>query len=192
MYFYFNVNQGAYQRYREQLLEKAKKDPSVAEGGKPRIPVELVVSGDNRNRFKGVVDFVDNRVDPGTSSIKVRARFDNPKGPDGRRPLTAGSFGRVRVTLAEPTPALLLADGAILTDQSLKYVLVVNKSKNNVVERVDVSASDRLQESGLRAVEAGLKGDEWVIVDGVNRARPGVTVSPTEGKMPRRVLVSSR
>ena len=81
-----------------------------------------------------------------------------------------------------------MADRVILSDQSLKYVLVVNKAKDNVVERVDVTVSDRAQESGLKAVLAGLKGDEWIIVEGVNRARPGVIVNPTEGKMPRRPM----
>ena len=186
MYVTFFVNERAYQRYRKLLLDKAAKEPAAANGPKLKIPVELAVAGAENFPFKGFVDFVDNRVDPNTGSIKVRAKFDNPKGPDGRRALTAGLFARVRVTLDEPAPAILVADRAILTDQSLKYVLVVNKAKNNVVERVDVTASDRLQEDGRRAVEAGLKGNEWVIVEGVNRARPGVTVNPTEGKMPRR------
>ncbi len=186
MYVTVYVNERAYQRYRNLLSEKARKAPAAAKDGKLKIPVELAVTGAENFPYKGYVDFVDNRVDPATGSIKVRAKFDNHKGPDGRRPLTSGLFARVRVTLAEPVPAILVADRAILTDQSLKYVLVVNKAKNNVVERVDVIASDRLQEDGRRAVEAGLKGDEWVIVEGVNRARPGVTVNPTEGKMPRR------
>ncbi len=185
MYVTVYVNERAYQRYRKLLLDKALKDPAAAKE-KLKIPVELAVAGNENFPYKGYVDFVDNRVDPGTGSIKVRAKFDNPKGPDGRRPLTSGLFARVRVTLAEPAPAILVADRAILTDQSLKYVLVVNKAKNNVVERVDITASDRLQEDGRRAVTAGLKGDEWVVVEGVNRARPGVPVNPTEGKMPRR------
>ena len=88
--------------------------------------------------------------------------------------------------MADPYPVILVADRAILSDQSLKYVLVVNKAKNNVVERVDIKVSNRLQENGRRAVEAGLKGDEWIIVDGVNRARPGATVSPKEAVMPSR------
>jgi RND family efflux transporter MFP subunit len=186
MYVSFNVNERAYQRYRKLLLEKALKDPSAAKDAKPKIPVELAVAGDEGFPHKGFVDFVDNRVDPGTGSIKVRARFDNPKGPDGRRALTVGLFARVRVTLGEPSAAILVADRAILTDQSLKYVLAVNKAKDNVVERVDITASNRLQEDGRRAVESGLKGDEWIIVEGVNRARPGVSVNPKEGKMPRR------
>jgi RND family efflux transporter MFP subunit len=189
MYVYFYVNERAYQRYRDLLLQRAEKDPNFAKS-KLVIPVEMALAGESRFDYKGVVDFVDNRVDPGTSSIKVRARFDNPKGRDDRRPLTAGLFARVRVTLAEAYPAVLVADRAILSDQSLKYVLAVNKSKDNVVERVDVTVSDRVQESGLRAVDAGLKGDEWLIVEGVNRARPGVTVNPKHGKMPGRPVAA--
>ncbi|HKA07851.1 MAG TPA: efflux RND transporter periplasmic adaptor subunit [Gemmataceae bacterium] len=186
MYVNFYVNERSYQSYRKLLLKRAESEPAADKGAKVVIPVEMAIGGDPRFSFKGVVDFVDNRVDPATSSIKVRAKFENPKGPDNRRPLTAGMFARVRVAVADPHKATLIADRAILSDQSLKYVLVVNKEKKNVVERVDIDASNRLQESGLRAVDAGLKGDEWVIVEGVNRARPGVTVAPTEGKMPRR------
>ena len=185
MYVYVYVNQNAYERYRKVIRERAEKDPNPPKG-ELVIPVEMSVGSDNRFQYKGIVDFVDNRVDPGTSSIKVRARFDNPKGPDHKRPLTAGLFARVRVALTDPAPAILVADRVILSDQSLKYVLVVNKSKENVVERVDVTVSERVQESGLRAITEGLKGDEWVIVEGVNRARPGITVNPKEGKMPRR------
>jgi RND family efflux transporter MFP subunit len=185
MYVYVYVNESAYQRYRKTIREWAEQDPKSPKD-KLKIPVEMSVGGENLFKYKGVVDFVDNRVDPGTSSIKVRARFDNPKGPDHKRPLTAGLFARVRVALTDPAPAILVADRVILSDQSLKYVLVVNKSKDNVVERVDVTISDRVQQSGLRAITGGLKGDEWVIVEGVNRARPGITVNPKEGKMPRR------
>jgi len=186
MYVTVYVNERAYQRYRKLLLERAAKEPVAEKAAKLKIPVELALAGDETFPYKGYVDFVDNRVDPATGSIKVRAKFDNPKGPDGRRSLTAGLFARLRVTLAQPEPAILVADRAILTDQSLKYVLVVNKAKDNVVERIDITASNRLQEDGRRAVEAGLKGDEWVIVEGVSRVRPGMTVAPKEGKMPRR------
>ena len=186
MYFYFNVHQAKYEEYRELLKARAAKDPSLFKGTKPKIPVEMAIGSDPKFAHKGYVDFVDNRVDPATSSIKVRARFDNPKGPDNLRPLTPGLFARVRVSLAEPYKAVLIADRAILADQDLKYVLVVNKTNNNLVERVDIKYADRVQESGLRVVNAGLKGEEWVIVEGVNRARPGVSVAPTDGPMPRR------
>lgn len=186
MYVYFNVNERALLNYRKVLKERAAKDPNADKGGPPKIPVEMALTGDTQFPYKGIIDFVDNRVDPTTGSIKVRARFENPKGPDGSRPLTSGLFARVRAVVADPYQGLLVADRAILTDQSLKYVLVVNKEKKNVVERVDVTASNRVQPSGLRQILAGLKGDEWVIVEGVNRARPGVTVNPKEGAMPQR------
>jgi len=170
MYVIFYVNQRALQGYREILLERAAKDPESKEG-KLQVPVEMAIGDDEHFAYKGVVDFVDNRVDPATSSIKVRAKFDNPKQADGRRSLTPGLFARVRVSLTEPTPAILVTDRAILTDQNLNYVLVVNRAKNNVVERVDITASPRVQPDGLKAVQ-GLDKDAWVIVDGMNRVRP--------------------
>jgi RND family efflux transporter MFP subunit len=189
MFFYFYVNERALLNYQKVLREQSVRqgdDKEDAKAKKPVIPVELALVNETDFNHKGVVDFVDNRVDPATGSIKVRARFDNPKGPGGRRPMSAGLFARVRVVVADPYAAVLVADRAILSDQSLKYVLIVNKAKKDVVERVDVAAASRLQEDGLRVIEAGLKGDEWVIVEGVNRARPGVTVAPKEGAMPRR------
>jgi RND family efflux transporter MFP subunit len=185
MYVYFYVHQNKLQEYRKRLQARIAKDPART---MPKIPVELAIGSDPDFAFKGVVDFVDNRVDPATSSIKVRAKFDNPKGDDKLRPLTAGSFARIRVTLTEPYKGVQVADRCILSDQSVKYVLVVNKAKDNLVERVDVKLKppDRFNDTGLRVVTAGLKGDEWLIVEGVNRARPGGTVAPKEGPMPRR------
>jgi hypothetical protein len=94
-------------------------------------------------------------------------------------------FARIRVAVEDPHPAILIADRAILTDQNMKYVLTINRSKDNLVERVDIEAG-RLQDDGLRVIDAGLRGDEWIIVEGVTMVRPGVTVTPREGAMPRR------
>jgi multidrug efflux system membrane fusion protein len=183
LYVTFYVNDRQLLTYQKIVRERFEKDKKEIKG---EFPVEMALAVDSDFPYKGSVDFIDNKVDPNTGAIKVRARFDNHKGPDGRRPLTVGLFARVRVSVADPYQAMLVADRAILSDQSLKYVLVVNKAKNNVVERVDVTVSSRLQADGTREVEAGLKGDEWIIVDGVNRARPGVTVTPKEVPMPRR------
>jgi RND family efflux transporter MFP subunit len=182
LYVYFSVNERALRRYQEVLRKQFEKDKK----SDIKIPVEMALAGDESYPYKGIIDFIDNKVDPNTGSIKVRARFKNDKGSDGRRLLTPGLFARVRVAIGNPYPALLVVDRAILTDQSLKYVLVVNKEKKNVVERKDITASSRVQENGLRAVEGGLTGDEWIIVDGVNRVRPGVTANPKEAPMPRR------
>jgi len=188
MYVYFYVHQNKLQEYRDLLKVRMAKDSSVPKGTKPKIPVEMAIGSNSEFTFKGIVDFVDNRVDPATSSIKVRAKFDNPKGDDNLRPLTPGLFARVRVSMAVPHKGILIADRAKLSDQDKTYVLVVNKEKENLVERFDVKLSDRVQDNGLREVIAGLKGDELIIVEGVNRARPGVKVAPTVGEMPRRPM----
>jgi multidrug efflux system membrane fusion protein len=180
MYVYFNVNETKYQEYREIL----RKDPAYAKADKPKIPVKLFVSG-RVEPYEGIIDFVDSRVGSATGSIKVRAKFDNPI-EGGLRRLTAGLFARVRISIEKRRPALLVADRAILTDQNLKYVLTVNRKKNEV-DRVDISVSERLEEDGRREVLKGLTGDEWIIVDGINRVRPGVTVAPKEEPMPRLV-----
>jgi multidrug efflux system membrane fusion protein len=183
LYVDFNVNERALLKYLELMRKQFEREKKP---GHDKIEVQMAVATDQGYPHNGKIDFIDNKVDSKTGSIKVRARFDNPKGPDGRRRLTPGLFARVRVPAADPYPAILVADRAVLADQSLHYVLVVNKEKGNLVERVDVVVSNRVQEDGLRVVEAGLKGDEWVIVEGVNRARPGATVKPVEAPMPRR------
>src|SRR5262249_16006877 len=155
------VNERALLNYQKTLREQAAKH--AGKNGesleKLKIPVEMGLINDAVYPHKGVVDFVDNRVDPATGSIKVRARFDNPKGPDGKRPLTAGLFAGVEVDVADPYLAILIADRAILADQSLKYVLVVDRTKENLVERVDIEPANRVQENGLRVVISGLTGD---------------------------------
>src|SRR5262245_33570106 len=171
MYVYCYVNERALLNYQKTLREQAaKRSKNAATVEQPVIPVEMGLINDAGFPYKGIVDFLDNRVDPATGSIKVRARFDNPKGPDGKRQLTAGLFALVRVVVADPYLAILIADRAILADQSLKYVLVVDRTNENLVERVDIEPANRVQESGLRVVNSGLKGDEWIIVEGVNRA----------------------
>src|SRR5260370_28304116 len=95
-------------------------------------------------------------------------------GLDCRRIMATCICARVPGAVNDPLTPILLVDRSILSDQSVKYVLVVNKDK--VVQRVDIEPASRLQETGLRAVE-GLKGDELIIVEGVNRVRPGMTVA---------------
>ena len=180
-YVYFYVTERALLNYQKNMLQRVAKDKTT---GKLILPVRMALANETDFPHKGVVDFGDIKVDEKTGTYKVRAIFPNEKGPNGQRPLVPGLFARIRVGVSEPYTPVLVADRAILSDQSLKYVLIVDKNK--VVQRVDILPSGRLQPNGLRAVEGGLKGDEWVIVEGVNRVRPGVTVNPTEREMPRR------
>jgi RND family efflux transporter MFP subunit len=134
-----------------------------------KLPVLVALADEDNFPHRGTIEFVDNKVDPSTGTIHVRAVLPNPD-----RLLTPGLFVRVRLPVGQPAPGLLVSDRAIGTDQDRKYVLVVNDK--NVVEYRQVKLG--AIQGGLRAVAEGLSPTEWVIVNGIQRVRPGVTVTP--------------
>jgi len=178
-YFYVDENTAL---KLQQMVEKGKI-PSERE--KPST-VRMALANDTGFPYEGTLDFVSNQFDPNTGSLRVRAVFPNKTGA-----LDAGLFGRVRVPIGGPHKALLVNDQAVGTEQGQKFVLVVN-DKNQVEYRaVDVGQVH----AGLREVlrfrtitEPGPEGKEvtrevevlkptdWVIVGGLQRVRPGVTV----------------
>jgi RND family efflux transporter MFP subunit len=117
---------------------------------------------------QGRVDFVDNRLNPATASIRARAVFHNREGR-----FTPGLFARVKVVGNERHPATLVADRAIGTDQTRKVVLLVGK--DNIVQPREVQPGVLID--GMRVVK-GVKPGEMVIVDGLQRAQPGAPVTP--------------
>jgi RND family efflux transporter MFP subunit len=132
-------------------------------------PVFVALADEPDFPHHGTIDFVDNQVDPSTGTIRVRAVL-----PNADRLLTPGLFVRVRLPVGAAKPGLLVTDRAVGTDQDRKYLLVVNDK--NVVEYRSVKLG--ALHGGLRAVTEGLNPGEWVIVNGIQRARPGVTVAP--------------
>jgi multidrug efflux system membrane fusion protein len=136
-----------------------------------QYPVFAGLANETNFPHQGVLDFIDNRVSNSTGTLQVRAEFDNSK-----RHFTPGFFVRVRVPFGSARTTLLVPDRAVLSDQSLKYVLVVNK--DNVVERRDIVPGSL--DAGQRVIESGLGPDERVIINGVQRARPGLKVDPQE------------
>ena len=117
--------------------------------------------------------------DHATGTLQVRGLFPNPLLAEGVRLLSPGMFVRVRVPISEPRPGVLVTDRAIGTDQDRKYVLVVNDK--NVVEYRPVKLGPL--QNALRAVTDGLAPGEWVIVNGIQRARPGGPVTPQKVSM---------
>jgi multidrug efflux system membrane fusion protein len=101
--------------------------------------------------------------------MRVRAVLQNQE-----RVFAPGFFVRVKLPTGEPKPTVLVTERAIGTDQGRKYVLVVNDK--NVVEYREVQLGPLAD--GLRAIASGLAPGEWVIVNGIQRARPGITVTP--------------
>ena len=133
-----------------------------------RNPVKVGLANEAGFPHAGQVDFVDNQVDPRTGTIRVRAVLPNPD-----RVFTPGLFARVQLEGNRASPALLVDDRAVLTDQDRKYVYVVGA--DNLAARRDVSLG-RMAE-GLRVVTAGLKPGDRVVVDGVQKIFfPGMPV----------------
>ncbi len=176
MYTYFDVDEQT-MLHVQQLIREGKFK-SVLEGAKIRVLLGLA----NEKGFphRGLVDFVNNQVTPGTGTLQVRGAFANPKPPVGLRVLTPGLFVRIRVPISPPYQALLVNQRALGTDQNLRFVYTVN-DQNEVVRR-DVELGTEL--GGLQVITSGLKPDDRVIVNGIQRARPGGTVNPRLVPMP--------
>ena len=116
---------------------------------------------------KGVIDFVDNRLDPGTGVIRSRALFPNPDGL-----MAPGFFARVRIPGSGKYKALLVHDNAIGSDQGKPFLFVI--SAEGVAKQVPVEIGP-LHE-GLRVVKTGIAQDDRVVVEGMALVRNGATV----------------
>jgi len=130
---------------------------------------------------RGEVEFVDNRVNPQTGTILARARLDNR---DGR--YTPGLYARVRLAAGAPVPSVLVDDRAIGTDQTRRFVLVVDAQGHAAYRPVTPGAAA----GPLRVIRAGLAAGERVIVEGQQRARPGMAVQAVEVPMDPRERLS--
>jgi RND family efflux transporter MFP subunit len=168
IYVDFDADERALLRFRKATIARSgAATPEAVRDAK--LPVTVALADEDGFPHPGTIDFIDNKVDPSTGTIHVRAVL-----PNADRLLTPGLFVRVRLPVGEPAPGLLVTDRAIGTDQDRKYVLVVNDK--NVVEYRPVKLG--AIHGGLRAVAEGLAPTEWVIVNGIQRVRPGLTVTP--------------
>jgi RND family efflux transporter MFP subunit len=169
VYIYFNMDESALLRY-EEMLRKQGKVLRQAPLQYLKFPVEIGLATEDGFPHRGHLDFVDNKIDPNTGTIRARGVFDNAK-----HYLTPGLFVRVRTPFGDPHPAMLISDRAVGVDQSQRYLLVVNQK--NVVERREVRVGG-LHDGGMRAIESGVGPNDLVVVTGLMRARPGTTVRP--------------
>lgn len=136
-----------------------------------QIPCYLQLADETGFPHEGVVDFVDNRLDPGTGTIRARGVFPNPQNT-----LIPGFFARVRVPGSGLYETLLVPDAAVVSDQDMKILLVAGA--DGVVQARPVKLGT--QHGTLRAIESGIEPTDRVIVNGLLHARPGVRVAATE------------
>ena len=164
IYIYFDVDEATYLRNNRLWFEGRR--PSSRDTPNP---VQVTLTGEAKPSHDGKMDFIDNRLDNSTGTLRSRAVI-----PNKDFSILPGQFGRVRLIGSAPYEALLLPDTAIATDQSRKIVFVVKD--DNTVEAKPVTLGPL--DEGLRVIREGLKAEDKVIVDGLQRARVGAKVSP--------------
>jgi len=176
IYVYFDVDERTILRFRERQRTARTAGETLPTVEELKIPLLLGLANEDGFPHKGVIDFSNNRVDAATGTVQVRGTFDNAK-----REFKPGFFARVRVPISDSYKALLVSEVAMGTDQGQKFVLVVNDQ--NTVEKRFVKPGP-LQDDGLRVISDGLKSGELVVVNGLQRARPGKPVTPQRAEMP--------
>jgi len=164
IYIYFDMDEATYLKYNKLWYEGRR--PSSRDTANP---VQIALANETKPSREGKMDFLDNRLDVSTATLRSRAIV-----PNKDISILPGQFGRVRLIGSAPYEALLLPDAAIATDQSRKIVFVVNSE--NVVEVRPVILGPL--DDGLRVLREGLKADDKVIIEGLQRARVGAKVAP--------------
>jgi RND family efflux transporter MFP subunit len=163
IHIYFDVSENNYIKYK-RLAERGEGAGAADVGA----TVEIALPDERGYPNKGTLDFLDNRLDQGTGTLRARAVVNNKSGL-----FSPGLFARVRVTGSAKYTALLLPEEAIGTDQTNKYVYVVGD--DGIVSRRNVQLGPTIE--GLRVVREGVAANEWLITKGMQRARPGQSVA---------------
>ena len=164
IYIYFDMDEATYLKYNKLWFEGRR--PSSRDTANP---VQITLANESKPSHDGKMNFLDNRMDVSTATLRGRAIV-----PNKDLSILPGQFGRVRLIGSAPYEALLLPDVAIATDQSRKIVFVVNNENMVEVRPVILGPLD----GGLRVIREGLKAEDKVIIDGIQRARVGAKVAP--------------
>jgi len=157
-----------------RALQGLKNGGASARQAIERIPVQMGTADSADTPFTGRLQLIDNQVDPRSGTVRVRAIFDNADGA-----LMPGQFARVRMGQPQNTRALLVSERALGTDQDKKFVLVVGEDNKTEYREVKLGAPV----DGLRSVTSGLKAGERIVVNGLQRVRPGDVVQPLTVQM---------
>ncbi|MBI3414155.1 MAG: efflux RND transporter periplasmic adaptor subunit [Verrucomicrobia bacterium] len=166
VYVYADVDEDTLLKF--NALANAKKLETNSAG---QIPVELQLADEQGFTHLGHVESLDNRLDPNTGSILLRAVFSNE---DGR--IVPGLFARIRVPMSERHVALLVSERAVGTDQAQKYVLALTATNTVAYQSVQIGPVVE----GKRVIRSGLEAGQQIVVKGLQRARPGLPVTPQQ------------
>ncbi len=170
IYFYFDMSEGDYLTY-----QRATAAGMLNEARETTPPVYARLTDETEWPWKGQLNFLDNQMDRGAGTIRARATF-----PNSSYFLTPGQFGRIRIPASEQHVAILIPDGAVVTDQSRKLVMTV---KEDGTVEPKVVRPGPMTDDGLRIIRSGLEASDRVIINGLVRARPGGKVTPQPGQI---------
>ncbi|MCY1165962.1 MAG: efflux RND transporter periplasmic adaptor subunit [Pseudomonadota bacterium] len=166
----------------EQVVTRALKEVNATGGRKLElIPVQMGTAASTDTPFEGRLQLVDNQVDAKSGTVRARAVFDNKDGQ-----LMPGQFARIRMGQATKGSALLINERAVGTDQNKKFVLVVGADNKAAYREITLGASA----NGLRVVKSGLAANERIVVNGLQRVRPGALVAPQPVEMSAKAELS--
>lgn len=163
--FYFDVDERSLLAY----ARTARENGSDLQEGGGGLEVTVKLTDSNEPPVKGRLDFAENRLDQATGTMRVRARFDNPKFI-----LQPGLFGRVEVAASNQYKGILIPDEAIGSDQNERVVYVVGNDGSVTPKPVRLGP----KQYGYRVIRSGMTGDETIVVNGLMRIRPGSKVKP--------------
>jgi RND family efflux transporter MFP subunit len=162
VYVYADMDEDSLLKF--NALASQKKLEANGDG---RIPVELQLGDEEEYPHHGYIESFDNQLNPNTGSILLRAVFSNE---DGR--IVPGLFARIRVPLSARHKAMLVSEKAIGTDQAQKYVLALTPTNTVAYQSVVLGPTI----DGMRVIRSGLTGGEEIVVNGMQRVRPGMPV----------------
>jgi RND family efflux transporter MFP subunit len=170
IYVYFEADEAAV----ISAIRRYFQGTQPGRGERASRPVEMQLSDEKNFPHKGEIDFVDNQLDPGSNTMEMRGRFENPD-----RFFTPGMFARVRVPSGGPQEALLVPEEAIVSDLTARFLWVLKP--DGTVERRPVELGGR--HGPLRVVRSGVAAQDKVVIKGIQTLRPDTKVTPHEGSI---------
>lgn len=163
LYASFDVDEQTYLKYISNQRNSAK------------VPVYLGLANESGFSREGYISSIDNNLNTTSGTIRVRATFDNPQGV-----MLPGLYARIRLGGGQPHAAILISPTAIGVDQDKRFVVVVNAKNQTAYREVKPGA----QQNGLQIVNSGLQVGDRIVVNGLQRIRPGDPVTPHLVSMP--------
>ena len=164
IYTYFSIGE-------RELIEMMRQKKTQERKDLRGWPVEIGYPDKEDFPCKGSLDFIDNKIDQTTGTLQLRATY-----PNDDNALVPGALVKVRIPLGEATDSLVIPERAVAGDLSGKYALVVGD--NNIVEQRHIETGQKV--NGNIVIISGLKAEDRIVVNGLQRARPGLPVTPVD------------